>query len=107
MSKRPETPAERLIRTSEIYRRMRAEVQPAPLAGPGEPARPPDPGPEMIVRPVDPLAAAPQPSVPRPLAPTEDEPDFVRRLLTRRPDRRELVLLGVVAIAVLYSIRPF
>ncbi len=106
MSKQPETPAERLVRTSEIYRRMQAEVQPPSLSGQAsaeaQSEMQPLPTPAAIARPVSPLVADRLPQ-----SPASAEPDFVRRLLTRRPDRRELVLLGVVAIAVLYSIHPF
>lgn len=116
MSKLPETPAQRLARTSEIYRRMQAEVQPPSLSGPPGAAAaaqaPSDPPPQVIERPIpapdpQPLSQTAAQTGRVPQATAAAESDFVRRLLTRRPDRRELVLLAVVVIAVLYSIRPF
>ncbi|MCF1710940.1 hypothetical protein L0V05_19195 [Tabrizicola sp. J26] len=106
MSKLPESQAEKLARTSEIYRRMRAEVQPPSLAGQATAEQ------ERLFQPAPPhpvhlRSNIPPSPAPLPAAPVTVEPDFVRRLLTRRPDRRELVLLAVVAVAVLYSIQPF
>lgn len=80
------TRTERLTQTSIVYRRLKGlEVtggQPGPAGA--EPA----------------TAAPPAPERHRPAPPRDS---FVRRLFTRRPDRREVVLLTVVAAALLYS----
>jgi hypothetical protein len=89
-----ETREERLLRTSEIYRRLRTPVEaprpttPIDLTPPDSARALPHPGPEP----------AAQVAEPRP-----PEPNFVRRLFTRRLDTREIVLLVLVVAALWYS----
>ena len=80
-----------LLRTSEIYRRLRAHAAPERSVPPVELAR--DTGPPDSAR----ALAPPEPQVPPP------GPAFWRRMLTRKPDLREIVLLVVVAAALIAS----
>ncbi len=89
-----ETREERLLRTSEIYRRLRAPVEVArPTAA-------------IDLTPPDSMRALPHPA-PDPEAPATaalpPEPNFVRRMFTRRLDTREIVLLVLVVAALWYS----
>lgn len=77
---------ERLTQTSVVYRRLKGLEEPGNRAAPAG-ARPD-------------IAAPPAPERPR-QTPSRDS--FVRRLFTRRPDRREVVLLTAVVAALIYS----
>ncbi|PZR00018.1 MAG: hypothetical protein DI533_05195 [Cereibacter sphaeroides] len=82
---------EHLLRTSEIYRRLRAHSAPERSVPPVELAR--DTGPPDSARAMaPPEAEAPPPG-----------PVFWQRMLTRKPDLREIVLLIVVAAALIAS----
>lgn len=87
-----ETRADVLMRTSEIYRRMRSDAAPVVSEPPVELAR--DRGPVDTARALPPETG---PALPPP------GPTFLRRMLTRRPDIREVVLLVLVAAALLLS----
>jgi hypothetical protein len=93
MSETPETRAEHLMRTSEMYRRLRSEVAPAPSTPAVELAR--DLAPVDTVR-----AVAPDPE--EELSPRG--PTFLRRMVTRRIDPREVMLILIV-IAVWFANR--
>lgn len=97
-----ETREEMLLRTSEVYRRLRAPVsaeRPAPAIELLRDVAPPD---TARARPQEPVEEAeaepPTPALPPP------GPSFVRRMLTRRLDLREIVLL-VFAVVILWLAR--
>jgi hypothetical protein len=93
-----ETREERLLRTSEIYRRLRAPVaarRSAPAIDLARDATPPDTARALP-------QSAPQSEGP-PAAPPPPEPNFVRRMFTRRLETREVVLLVLVVVALWLS----
>ena len=94
MSETTESRADHLMRTSEVYRRLMSQA--APLhAGPALDL-PRDIGPVDTARALPPEA---EPGLPPP------GPSFLRRLLTRRIDSREVLLLLIVLAVVLANRR--
>jgi hypothetical protein len=95
-----ETREESLLRTSEVYRRLRTPVainRDPPALELSRVAAPPDMARALPQR-VEEDLSAPEPLPMPPPEPTPG-PGFVRRMFTRRPDLREIVLLLVVALA--------
>ncbi len=90
-----ETREEALLRTSEVYRRLRADALPERSAAAIDLSR--DATPPDTARAVAQAIAPKEAELPPP------GPGFVRRMLTRRPDTREIALLVVVAAALVLS----
>lgn len=115
-----ESRAERLARTSEIYRRMQSDpvsersapsldLERLPLAPVSARALPPE---RQTHEDPDPPGAAKEPVSLAPDTPTQaarrtgpPNAGFLRRILTRRLDLREAVLLFVVIVVVIYGYR--
>lgn len=98
-----ETREEMLLRTSEVYRRLRAPVsadRPPPAIELLRDVAPPD---TARARPQETVAEAEAEPPPPPALPPPG-PSFVRRMLTRRLDLREIVLL-VFAVVILWLAR--
>ena len=99
-----ETREEVLLRTSEVYRRMKAPVaaeRERPALELSRDAFPPDMA-RALPQQAEADPAAPAPPLPR-VAPLPREAGFVWRMLTRRPDLREITLLAVVALALWFA----
>ena len=91
-----ETRADQLLRTSEVYRRMRSQAVPVRA----------DPAIELARNsaPHDTARALPNPQPNDAAAdPPPPGPHFARRMLTRRLDIREIVLLALVLIALIVN----
>ncbi len=92
-----ETREEHLLRTSEVYRRLRAPALPertVPAIDLGRDATPPDTA-----------RALPQTAEDEAFPPPAPGPSFVTRLFTRPLEPREFALLALVALALWYSLR--
>lgn len=98
-----ETREEVLLRTSEVYRRMKAPVaaeRERPALELSRDAFPPDMA-RALPQQAEADPAARVTPLPREAPPREA--GFVWRMLTRRPDLREITLLAVVALALWFA----
>jgi hypothetical protein len=98
-----ETREEVLLRTSEVYRRLRAPVaaeRERPALELSRDAPPPD-----MARAL-PQQVGDDPGAPALIPPPAElprEPGFVWRMLTRKPDLREIALLTAVALVLWFA----
>ncbi len=91
-----ESRTDQLLRTSEVYRRMRSQAVPVRSDPAIELARDSAPHDTARALPI-PVADDPEADLPPP------GPHFARRMLTRRLDIREVVLLVLVLIALIVN----